>query len=170
MSLTKGKQVPLLRDCFPVPVYQKQSASNNPDVKETYLGVANSRSPQTQIIKHRLAKIPTREFLLKITRQMEISHGSPNVSQSFQEHVPGFILNLTQSLGQMSGKCSPVLSSWIQERALPQCFLSFMVWTPSGSLSLANSLKVKKFSQSTTFLLYQTHLWKDKIHVYVFRT
>ena len=41
----KKGQVPFLRASFPVPVYQEQSASNNPDAKETYLGVANSRSP-----------------------------------------------------------------------------------------------------------------------------
>ena len=39
-------QIPFLRASFPVPVYQNQSASNNPDAKEAYLGVANSRSPQ----------------------------------------------------------------------------------------------------------------------------
>ena len=42
----KEGQVPFLRAFFPVPVYQKQSASNSPDAKETYLGVAISRSPQ----------------------------------------------------------------------------------------------------------------------------
>ncbi len=44
MCPNKG-QVPFLRASFPVPVYQKQSASNNPDAKETYLGVANSSPP-----------------------------------------------------------------------------------------------------------------------------
>ena len=48
MCPNKG-QVPLLRASFPVPVYQKQSASNNPDAKETYLGVVNSRSPQNEV-------------------------------------------------------------------------------------------------------------------------
>ena len=41
----KEGQIPFLRAYFPVPVYQKQSASDNPDAKETYLGVANFRSP-----------------------------------------------------------------------------------------------------------------------------
>ena len=44
MCPNKG-QIPFLRASFPVPVYQKQSASNNPDAEETYLGVANLRSP-----------------------------------------------------------------------------------------------------------------------------
>ena len=44
----KKGQVPFLRASIPVPVYQKQSASNNPDAKETYLGVANFRSLQLQ--------------------------------------------------------------------------------------------------------------------------
>ena len=42
--------MPFLRASFPVPVYQKQSASNNTDAKETYLGVANFRSLQAQMM------------------------------------------------------------------------------------------------------------------------
>ena len=48
MCPNKG-QVPFLRASFPVPVYQKQSASNNPDTKETYVGLANSRSPHRSV-------------------------------------------------------------------------------------------------------------------------
>ena len=43
MSPNKGQA-----SSTPVPVYQKQSASNNPHAKETYLGVATS-SPHTII-------------------------------------------------------------------------------------------------------------------------
>ena len=65
MCANKG-QVPFLGASFPVPVYQKQSASNNPDAKETYLVVAISRSP------HWLRKIN----LSYCTRREERKHGT----------------------------------------------------------------------------------------------